>query len=52
MKSASHLKLAEDSDEAAFCSLHGIRDEVELLKECICCALVKADVLKRISHSE
>jgi serine/threonine protein kinase len=47
-----YLKVADDWDEAAACTLQGMQDEVELLKDCADCARVQADVLQQLGRSE
>ena len=47
-----YLKVADDWKEEAACTLQGMQDEVDLLKDCPDCAQVQADVLQRLGRSE
>jgi serine/threonine protein kinase len=47
-----YLKVAADWDEAAACTLQGMQDEVERLKDCADCAQVQADVLHQLHRGE
>jgi serine/threonine protein kinase len=47
-----YLKVADDWSEDAACTLQGMQDEVDLLKDCPDCAQVQADVLQQLGRSE
>ncbi len=47
-----YLKVADDWKEDAACTLQGMQDEVDLLKDCPDCAQVQADVLQQLGRSE
>ena len=47
-----YLKVADDWKEEAACTLQGMQDEVDLLKDCPDCAQVQADVLQRLERKE
>jgi len=47
-----YLKVADDWREEAACTLQGMQDEVDLLKDCPDCAQVQADVLQRLERKE
>ncbi len=46
------LNVAKDWDEEAACTLQGMRDEVELLKDCPDCARLQASVLQDLKRDE
>jgi serine/threonine protein kinase len=46
------LKVAADWDEQAACTLQGMQDEVDLLKDCPDCAQVQADVMLQLGFNE
>jgi hypothetical protein len=47
-----YLKVAGDWNEEAACTLQGMQDEVDVLKDCPDCAQVQADVLQQLKRGE
>ncbi len=47
-----YLKVADDWDERTACTLPGMQDEVDLLKDCPSCAQVQADVMQQLGSFE
>jgi serine/threonine protein kinase len=47
-----YLKVAGDWNEEAACTLQGMQDEVDVLKDCPDCAQVQADVLQQLKCGE
>jgi hypothetical protein len=47
-----YLKVAGNWDEQAACTLQGMQDEVDVLKDCPDCAQVQADVLQQLKRGE
>ncbi len=47
-----YLKVADDWNEEAACTLQGMQDEVDVLKDCPDCAQVQADVLQQLGRNE
>ena len=47
-----YLKVPASWNEDAACSIKGMQDEVELLRECSNCARIQADVLEQLGRRE
>jgi hypothetical protein len=47
-----YLKVADDWNEEVACSMQGMQDEVDLLKDCPNCAQIQADILHQLGRSE
>jgi hypothetical protein len=47
-----YLKVAADWDEKSACSLPGMQNEIDLLKDCPACAQVQADVMQQLGCCE
>jgi serine/threonine protein kinase len=48
----TYLKVASNWDEQAACTLQGMQDEVDVIKDCPSCAQIQADVLQRLGLNE